>query len=86
MTGYDCWPADHVIDEPDQIITVCIDIIQAFVMRGFPMTVYVDCIDMPVLAERWHDKGVIFPDAHLAVDHKKRRPVIFYLAVIDDVS
>ena len=43
-------------------------------------------IDVPVPAELRHHEGVVLPYAHLPVDQKERRFVVFDLAVVYDPS
>jgi hypothetical protein len=44
MARHDSWFADHMIDKPDQVVTIDVKIIQTFLMRRFSVAVYIDRI------------------------------------------
>ena len=83
MTCHHCRLSDDLVDEPDQIVSVDIKVVEILVVRRFTVSVYVDRVNMPVLAQLGHNKGVVLPDAHLTVNQQQRGLVVVHFPVVD---
>ena len=77
---------NNLVDEPDQVIAVHIQVVPRWVMAGLAVAVDVHGVDVPILRPLRQQVGVVLPGSHLPVDEQQGRLVAGHLTVVDDAA